>query len=79
MLYTIYLNRRVGGKLHESTPLFVNADSDSEAQTKWAERVKNSLASHGCGKIEVPAKVQAGWKAELEPYSFSLTAIQQRK
>ena len=79
MLYTIYLNRRVDGTLWESSPLYVIADTDREAHTKWAEQVKANLASHGCGKIEVPAKVKAGWKAELAPYSFSLTTIQPRR
>lgn len=78
MLHLIYLNRRRNGKLLESSSLFVDADSFSEAQVKWAEKVKANLASNGFEEIEVPDKVKAGWTAELEPYSFSLTYVQPR-
>ena len=79
MLHVIYLNKRRNRKLLESSSLVVSADSFSEAQSKWAEKVKAILASQGCGEIEVPDKVKAGWTAELAPYSFSLTYVQPRK
>ncbi len=79
MLHAIYLNIRRNGKLLESASIFVSANSFAEAQAKWAEKVKAHLAAHGCGEIKVPAKVKAGWTAEREPYSFSLTTIQHRK
>lgn len=70
----VYINTRTNGYLRESRSVILTGTGDKEKLTDVFNQV---LKSHKIGPVSGPVKV--GFKYEVEPFTFDISANQQRK